>query len=69
MTTIERDWEEFVAKTGVDLKGELASRVAKALYFAAFSRGWLAAIEHLQERNNPMAAEMQVLPVTMERVL
>jgi len=67
MTTIERDWEEFVAKTGVDLEGEVAPRNAKALYFAAFSRGWLAAIEHLQERNNPMVAEMQVLPATMGR--
>jgi hypothetical protein len=65
--TIEENWEEFLADTGVGIEGEAARRNAKALYFAAFSRGWAAAIARLQECQDPMVAEMQALQATMGR--
>jgi hypothetical protein len=63
--TIEKNWAEFAAATGLGTEGGEAERNAKAIYFAAFSRGWMAAIEHLQKRQDPMVAEMQALQATM----
>jgi hypothetical protein len=67
MSTIEDDWAEFFANTGLGIEGRDAELNARAAFFAAFSRGWMAAIKHLQERQDSMAAEMQTLQVMMGR--
>ena len=63
--TIEENWAEFAAATGLGVEGGEAVN-AKAIYFAAFSRGWIAAIEHLKERRDPMVADMEALSATLE---